>query len=746
MPDPLPIFSSTNRPANLNPGTILILSNGQIWKITDGSYYGLSARSEEVIIYNSGFSYVMSFQTSGVTMDVAQVDVLFSDNANRPANINPGTVITTSGNGLWVVTEGSYYAVTQRQEDVYVYQEGAKIKLSYLESGVTFSVTEMPDPLPIFSSTNRPANLNPGTILILSNGQIWKITNGSYYDPSARSEEVIIYNSGSSYVMSFQTSGVTVDVEFLSDTSHLLEVSFLGNGVIVSSPVGINCGSDCSENYSDGTSVQLNATPDTGYQFEGWSGACSGTGICTILMTQDQSVHATFSARVSEMYTLSVSKSGLGSVTTSPAGIACGTTCSGAFESGTTVTLSAIPVTGAVFTGWGGACSGTMPTCTLDMNDSKTVLANFGGQLPEAPTALAASAITTTGFQANWEAVSGALGYRLDVATDRAFTQSVANYWDLDTGNTQSFTVSGLQPGIQYYYRVRAYNDSGQGTASNTIGARTTSLASAPTLTVTTTGRGTVTSSPTGIDCGTICSTTFTAGTQITLSATPESGATFIGWSGACSGTTSTCTIDLTTSQQVSAAFSDSATDRDAEGWRVTEIYIATLGYAPDNEGLQYWNANLRTGGWTPLTVAQSFFDQPLVEAMYPADQGYGPFIEALYQNLFGRAPDQAGYDYWLGDLESGRVLRNQMIVTLIEAGWTNPDAATDMARFGHRVQVGLAFAAEQAVRGILYSNLNAEEQARLRELGAQVLEGVTADESTRDTAILAIPDLLDTL
>jgi hypothetical protein len=180
--------------------------------------------------------------------------------------------------------------------------------------------------------------------------------------------------------------------------------------------------------------------------------------------------------------------------------------------------------------------------------------------------------------------------------------------------------------------------------------------------------------------------------------------------------------------------------------WKVTEIYIATLGYAPDNEGLQYWISNLSNGGWIPSTVAQSFFDQPLVQAQYPEDQGYGPFIEALYQNLFGRAPDTDGYRYWLAELESGRVLRNQMIITLIEAGWSNSDAAQDMARFGNRVQVGLAFAAEQAARGILYSTLTSEEQAQLRELGAQVLAGVTADVTTRDTAIQGIPARLDTL
>jgi hypothetical protein len=86
------------------------------------------------------------------------------------------------------------------------------------------------------------------------------------------------------------------------------------------------------------------------------------------------------------------------------------------------------------------------------------------------------------------------------------------------------------------------------------------------------------------------------------------------------------------------------------------------------------------------------------------------------------------------------------MIIALIDGGWANPDAAADMARFGNRVQVGLAFAAEQDARGLRYSELSAAEQSRLRELGVQVLEGVTADAATRDTAILAIPGLLDTL
>lgn len=65
-----------------------------------------------------------------------------------------------------------------------------------------------------------------------------------------------------------------------------------------------------------------------------------------------------------------------GVVTSSPAGIACGGTCSANFDPGTAVTLTATPDLGAVFTGWGGACSGTAP-CTVTMDADRSVTATF---------------------------------------------------------------------------------------------------------------------------------------------------------------------------------------------------------------------------------------------------------------------------------------------------------------------------------------------------------------------------------
>ena len=55
-------------------------------------------------------------------------------------------------------------------------------------------------------------------------------------------------------------------------------------------------------------------------------------------------------------------------------------------------------------------------------------------------------------------------------------------------------------------------------------------------LTVDRSGEGTVTSTPSGIDCGVACSALFDAGTSVALAATPDTGAIFLGWTGACSG------------------------------------------------------------------------------------------------------------------------------------------------------------------------------------------------------------------
>jgi subtilase family serine protease len=104
--------------------------------------------------------------------------------------------------------------------------------------------------------------------------------------------------------------------------------------------------------------------------------------------------------------------------------------------------------------------------------------------IPPAPVAEAASNIAQTSFNATWNATSGVSGYRLDVATDNAFTSFVSGFNNKDVGNVLNYSVTGLTLGTTYYYRLRAYNTAGASPNSNTITVKT--LVNPPTTPVAT--------------------------------------------------------------------------------------------------------------------------------------------------------------------------------------------------------------------------------------------------------------------
>lgn len=68
-------------------------------------------------------------------------------------------------------------------------------------------------------------------------------------------------------------------------------------------------------------------------------------------------------------------------------------------------------------------------------------------------------------------------------------------------------------------------------------------------------GGGKVTSSPAGIDCGTMCSASYAENTSVTLTAAPDASSSFTGWSGDCSGAQLTCTVPMSMARSVKATF-----------------------------------------------------------------------------------------------------------------------------------------------------------------------------------------------
>ncbi|MDQ2669642.1 MAG: putative Ig domain-containing protein, partial [Gemmatimonadota bacterium] len=165
---------------------------------------------------------------------------------------------------------------------------------------------------------------------------------------------------------------------YARSNTAILTATVTGPGTITASPGGISCPADCSEPYGNGEAVTLTATPTGDALFLGWSGACSGTGECVVSPSGDVSVSATFGAP--ETGTLDVVVTGPGSVTSDPAGITCPADCSEELLAGTSVTLTAVPTTGAEFDGWGGACSGT-EACVVTIGETVSVSAAFSAAL-----------------------------------------------------------------------------------------------------------------------------------------------------------------------------------------------------------------------------------------------------------------------------------------------------------------------------------------------------------------------------
>ena len=174
------------------------------------------------------------------------------------------------------------------------------------------------------------------------------------------------------------TASTNVAAQFMARHTLTVVPGGGGSGAVTSSPAGINCGADCSEVYNDGQTVTLTPSAAQGSTFAGWSGCDAVTGnVCTVMMTADKTVHATFATAT---FTLSVSASPSngGDVTsTTDNNINCGATCSATYAFNATVSLTATARLGFVFSNWGIACTGTSTTCTVTMNADKSVTATF---------------------------------------------------------------------------------------------------------------------------------------------------------------------------------------------------------------------------------------------------------------------------------------------------------------------------------------------------------------------------------
>jgi len=424
---------------------------------------------------------------------------------------------------------------------------------------------------------------------------------------------------------------------FKSVPPNTLRVQLQGNGTIISVPSGINCGSDCDEQYTPNTSITLTATPDKDYVFANWSGACQGnTASCTVNMSADQSVTATFDYSPAPQYALNISKTGTGNGSVAGTGIDCGADCTENYVEKTAVTLTAKPAADSSFVGWNGACSGT-GTCQITMTQAQKVTATFNVLPPNeypltiSKTGTGNGSVTGTGIDCGTDCTKTLADKTAITLTAKPAANSTFGGWGGDCSGIAACQISMTKPqnvtatfdllSVNQYQLTVQQTGTGSGTIAGqgincgsdcseevpennvmilTATANPGSIftgwngagcsgTNACTVTLTTdrtvtagfeiipknqyalsvskTGKGTVTGQ--GIDCGSDCTEQYVENTEITLTASPAADSSFIGWSGACSGT-GACTLTMNQAQQVSATFQ-------ANGVIVTKQYPLTI-------------------------------------------------------------------------------------------------------------------------------------------------------------------------
>jgi PKD repeat protein len=270
---------------------------------------------------NGDLKYVTTAQPVGNTRPIA--------NPGGPYTGIEGQAITLDGSGSsdpdgtielyeWDINNDGPYEYSSNlpsQSHTYAQQGTYTIKLRVIDNvGATdeaITTATISDTSPtadfVASPTSGAApltvnftNNSTGYDQPLSYG--WDFDNDGIIDSTTENPS---YNNAGTYTVSLTVTDSDGSTETLTKTDYItvtpsiytltVNVTGDGSGTVTSSPVGIECGADCTEAYEEGTVVTLTAVAEAGSTFTGWAGGgCSGTGDCVLTMNADTTVTATF--------------------------------------------------------------------------------------------------------------------------------------------------------------------------------------------------------------------------------------------------------------------------------------------------------------------------------------------------------------------------------------------------------------------------------------------------------------------
>jgi Domain of unknown function (DUF4214) len=170
----------------------------------------------------------------------------------------------------------------------------------------------------------------------------------------------------------------------------------------------------------------------------------------------------------------------------------------------------------------------------------------------------------------------------------------------------------------------------------------------------------------------------------------------------------------------------------------IAGLYVAYFDRAPDPAGLQFWIDQLDAGR-DFATISQDFAESEEAKEIYPflatpdlVSNSPAAFVTSIYANLFGRAPDQAGLNFWVDVLGNGEVAPGDMVEAIMlgaQDTLVNGQLIQDKTTVEHKIECALAFTTEAASTEGFEFNAEAYSAAR------QSIEGVDATDASVESA-----------
>ncbi|MBM1631203.1 tandem-95 repeat protein [Sulfitobacter mediterraneus] len=162
----------------------------------------------------------------------------------------------------------------------------------------------------------------------------------------------------------------------------------------------------------------------------------------------------------------------------------------------------------------------------------------------------------------------------------------------------------------------------------------------------------------------------------------------------------------------------------------IIELYIAYFNRAPDALGLYFWATSFTTG--TSLEeMATLFVGQPETQLEYPEGTANDVFAQTVYNNVLGRTPDAAGFNFWVGLLDNGFVARDAFILEVLRGAKADP-APGSTQEFIDQQQLDQAYLQTKTDIGAYYSVLKGMSEVNNAKTAMALYDG--SAQSVADT------------